>query len=68
MNFDVLIIGAGPSGLSAGIKLAQLAKKKNKELNIGIVEKASEVGANILTGAVLKKKVLVIILIQILPF
>jgi len=34
MNFDVLIIGAGPSGLSASIKLAQLAKKNNKELNI----------------------------------
>ena len=38
MNFDVLIIGAGPSGLSAGIKLAQLAKQNNKELNICIVE------------------------------
>ena len=58
MNFDVLIIGAGPSGLSAGIKLAQLAKKNNKELNIGIVEKGSEVGAHILSGAVLEPKVL----------
>ena len=58
MNFDVLIIGAGPSGLSAGIKLAQLAKKNNKELNIGIVEKGSEVGAHILSGAVLETKVL----------
>ena len=53
MNFDVLIIGAGPSGLSAGIKLAQLAKQNNKELNICIVEKGSEVGAHILSGAVL---------------
>ncbi len=58
MNFDVLIIGAGPSGLSAGIKLAQLAKKNNKELNIGIVEKGSEVGAHILSGAVLETKAL----------
>ena len=39
MNFDVLIIGAGPSGLAASIRLSQLAKKNNKELNIGIVEK-----------------------------
>ena len=39
MNFDVLIIGAGPSGLSAAIKLAQLAKKNYKVLNVGIVEK-----------------------------
>ena len=47
MNFDVLIIGAGPSGLSASIRLAQLAKKNNKELSIGVVEKGSEVGAHI---------------------
>ena len=53
MNFDVLIIGAGPSGLSAGIKLAQLAKQNNKKFNICIVEKGSEVGAHILSGAVL---------------
>ena len=58
MNFDVLIIGAGPSGLSVSIKLAQLAKKNNKELNIGVVEKGSEVGAHILSGAVLETKAL----------
>ena len=58
MNFDVLIIGAGPSGLSSSIRLAQLAKKNNKELNIGIVEKGSEVGAHILSGAVLETKAL----------
>ena len=52
MNFDVLIIGAGPSGLSAGLRLAQLAKKNKKELNVCIVEKGSEVGAHILSGAV----------------
>ena len=56
MNFDVLIVGAGPSGLSSSIKLAQLAKKNNKELNIAIVEKGSEVGAHILSGAVLETK------------
>ena len=58
MIFDVLIIGAGPSGLSTSIRLAQLAKKNNKELNIGIVEKGSEVGAHILSGAVLETKAL----------
>ena len=58
MNFDVLIIGAGPSGLSAGIRLAQLAKKNNKELSISVVEKGSEVGAHILSGAVLETKAL----------
>ena len=58
MNFDVLIIGAGPSGLSASIKLSQLAKKNNKELNICVVEKGSEVGAHILSGAVLDIKAL----------
>ena len=58
MNFDVLIVGAGPSGLSASIKLSQLAKKNNKELTICIVEKGSEVGAHILSGAVLEPKAL----------
>ena len=58
MNFDVLIIGAGPSGLAASIRLSQLAKKNNKELNIGVVEKGSEVGAHILSGAVLETKAL----------
>ena len=58
MNFDVLIIGAGPSGLSAGIRLAQLAKKNNKELRVCVVEKGSEVGAHILSGAVLETKAL----------
>jgi len=58
MNFDVLIIGAGPSGLSAGLKLAQLAKKNKKELNVCVVDKGSEVGAHILSGAVLETKAL----------
>ena len=58
MNFDVLIVGAGPAGLSASIKLAQLAKENKKELNICVVEKGSEVGAHILSGAVLETKAL----------
>ena len=58
MSFDVLIVGAGPAGLSASIKLAQLAKENKKELNICVVEKGSEVGAHILSGAVLETKAL----------
>ena len=58
MNFDVLIVGGGPAGLSSAIKLAQLAKKNKKELNICVVEKGSEIGAHILSGAVLETKAL----------
>ena len=52
MEFDVVIVGAGPSGLSTAIKLAQLAKEQQKETTICVVEKGSEVGAHILSGAV----------------
>src|SRR6201985_1909854 len=49
MEFAVVIVGAGPSGLSAAIRLKQL----NPELSIVVVEKGSEVGAHILSGAVI---------------
>ena len=58
MNFDVVIVGAGPSGLSAAIKLGQLAKENNREISICVVEKGSEVGAHILSGAVLEPRAL----------
>ncbi len=58
MAFDVVIVGAGPSGLSAAIRLAQLAQENNKELAICVVEKGSEVGAHILSGAVIESRAL----------
>lgn len=52
MDVDVVIVGAGPSGLSAAIRLMQLAQENDQELMVCVVEKASEVGAHILSGAV----------------
>lgn len=53
MNYDVLIVGAGPSGLAAAIRLKQLAIAADKELSVCVLEKGAEVGAHILSGAVL---------------
>lgn len=53
MNYDVLIVGAGPSGLAAAIRLKQLANKAGKEFSVCVLEKGAEVGAHILSGAVI---------------
>ncbi len=58
MDFDVVIVGAGPSGLAAGIRLAQLGLKNNVALNICIIDKGDNVGAHILSGAVLEPRAL----------
>lgn len=55
---DVVIVGAGPAGLSAAIKLRQLAEKEGKELRVFVVEKAGEIGAHTLSGAVLEPRAL----------
>lgn len=59
MEFDVVVVGAGPAGLSAAIKLRQLAIESNlSDLTVCVVEKGSEVGAHILSGAVLETRAL----------
>ena len=56
MEFDVVIVGAGPAGLSAAIRLRQLSEETGSDITVCVVEKGSEVGAHILSGAIMEPR------------
>ena len=58
LQFDILIVGGGPAGLSCAIRLAQLNQNKGQQLSICVLDKGGQIGAHILSGCVLSPRVL----------